>query len=175
MTYNVVAILAWIEVETDIRKLESSRDNAAKRGKGVAVEAAQRRIDHLKSLGGWRPQNVPHRIGDDYVVQYQSVRGKEWTVDVTKGGKFLCEAPVSGPDDCPDGMQLAYFPDLAVARRYASRDSFLIALRDGTGNKGPFRRLVRVEPTGRPEVRTRDGKKPSWEFATRVVETVAEA
>jgi hypothetical protein len=175
MTHNVAAILAWIEVETDIRKLESSRDNAAKHDKVVVVEAAQRRIDHLKSLGGWRPANVPHRIGDDYVVQYQSVRGKEWMVDVTKGGKFVCEAPVSGPDDCPEGVQLAYFPDLAVARRHANRESFLMALRDGTGNKGPFRRLIRVTPTARPEPRMREGKKPSWEFATRVLETVAEA
>jgi hypothetical protein len=168
-------IPAWIATATDPGKLQIARDNALKRDAAAVVVAIDRRIDELKALGSFRPANVAHPVGD-YFVQYQSVRGREWMVDVTKAGKFVCEAPVSGPEGCAAGEQRVYFPDLDVARRFAAREDFLVALRGytGTGNVPPFHGLIRVKPISSPSPRTSSRGKASWTFVARIVETVAD-
>ena len=102
--------------------------------------------------------NLLHRIGN-YHVQYTDPRGRYWTVNVFKDGKYLTEAPLT--PDVLTGKENeeveVYFPSIDAANDYADRKEFMVATREMLRNsKGEhdwtnnYRQIARVVPTSKP-------------------------
>ena len=117
---------------------------------------------------------VPHAIGD-HVVQYSTVRGREWKVNVSKDGKYLTEAPVTWSSDRTGDTQKLHFVKKGDAWQYAKLTSFCVAVRKRDGErKGRFVELIDVTPISSPEpyVRENDGRT-HFNFTARVNGVIA--
>lgn len=174
MTYNETAAIERIARMTKLDEIERMMKNALERSPKVA-QAAKARYDEIKSLmNATVSYGVPHAIGD-HVVQYSTVRGREWKVNVSKDGKYLTEAPVTWSSDRTGDIQKLHFVQKGDAWQYAKLTSFWVAVRKRDGErKGPFVELIDVTPISSPEpvVRENDGRT-HFNFTARVNGVIA--
>ena len=158
---------------TKLDEIKRMMKNALERSPKVA-QAAKARYDEIKSLmNATVSYGVPHAVGD-YIVQYSTVRGREWKVNVSKDGKYLTEAPVTWSSDRAGDIQKLHFVKKGDAWQYAKLTSFWVAVRKRDGErKGPFVELIDVTPISSPEPVVRENGRTHLSFAARVNGVIA--
>lgn len=175
MAYDETAAIERIGKMTKLDEIETVMKNAMARGYANTAQSAKARYDEIKSLmASTVSYGVPHAVGD-HVVQYSTVRGREWKVNVSKDGKYLTEAPVTWSTDRTGDVQKLHFVKKADAWQYAKLSSFWVAVRKGDGaHMGPFVELLDVTPISSPEpvLREKDGRT-HFNFTARVNGVVA--